>query len=134
MSQLTVQHESGDRFAIQIRGHRVIVDQPGSGDAGPTPTELFVAGIAGCAGFFARKFLARHGIEDGELSVACDYTWASDHSRVEAVTLRIESARGIPEDLRPALVRVLEHCTVHESLRTPLTVTFEIETKVPVAV
>ena len=134
MSRLTVQHESGDRFAIQIRGHRVIVDQPASGDAGPTPTELFVAGIAGCAAFFARKFLARHGIEDGELSVACEYTWASDHSRVEAVALRVESARGIPEDLRPALMRVLEHCTVHESLRVPMTVTFEIETRVAAAI
>jgi Pyruvate phosphate dikinase, AMP/ATP-binding domain len=36
----------GDKYAIDIRGHRVRVDQPlnaGDDDTAPTPTELFVA-------------------------------------------------------------------------------------------
>lgn len=128
MSQIAVRHEAVDRFRIQIRGHEVVVDQPApaSGDAGPTPTELFVASLAACAGFYARRFLARHGVADGELSIACDFGWASDHSRVTAVALRVETPRGIPEELHSALMRVLEHCTVHESIRETPTVSYEI--------
>ena len=51
MDEMTVRHQGGDRFEIDVRGHRVIVDQPsgaGGSDKGPTPTELFVAGLASC--------------------------------------------------------------------------------------
>ena len=126
MSQISVRHEAADRFRIVVRGHEVVVDQPGSGDAGPTPTELFVASLAACAGFYARRFLARHGVADGELGVTADFTWSADHSRVTAIALRLETPRGIPDDLRPALQRVLDHCTVHESLRLVPAVTYEI--------
>ena len=50
---LHVTWQSEDRFDIQIRGHTITVDQPteiGGDDVGPTPTELFVAGLASCVG------------------------------------------------------------------------------------
>ena len=128
MSQIVVHHEEIDRFRISVRGHDIIVDQPGpaSGDAGPTPTELFVAALAACAGFYARRFLARHGLADGDLSIACDFAWASDHSRVTAIAMRVETPTGIPAELHPALMRVLEHCVVHESIRAVPTVSYDI--------
>jgi putative redox protein len=128
MSQITVRHDTNDRFSIDLRGHRIVVDQPppASSDAGPTPTELFVASLAACAAFYARRFLARHGVADGELVVTADFAWAADHSRVAAVAIRVETPRGIPEALRPALVRVLDHCTVHESIRQELVVNFHL--------
>jgi len=63
---IAVTHVSGDRFAIQVRGHRLVVDQPvadGGQDAGPTPTELFVGSLAACVAFYARRFLARHDLD-----------------------------------------------------------------------
>ena len=126
MSQISVRHESGDRFRVSVRGHDVVVDQPQTGDAGPTPTELFVASLAACAGFYARRFLSRHGVADGELSVSCDFGWAPDHSRVESIAIRIETPDGVPDELRAPLERVLDHCTVHESLHVAPAITFEI--------
>jgi putative redox protein len=35
----------------------------GGGDVGPTPTELFVAGLASCVAFYARRYLRRHDID-----------------------------------------------------------------------
>lgn len=135
MSHLEVQHEALDRFRIRIRGHEVVVDQPhpASDDAGPTPTELFVASLAACAGFYARRFLARHGLSDGGLTVACDFEWAPDHSRIVSIALRVEIPGGVPDALRPALLRVVDRCTVHESIRHGLAVTSEIATA-PLAV
>ena len=119
MTAITVRHEANDRFRISIRGHEVVVDQPApaSGDDGPTPTELFVASLAACAGFYARRFLARHGLRDGELAISCEYGWTEDHSRVDSIALRVELPAGIPEGLEAPLLRVIEHCTVHESIR-----------------
>ncbi len=51
MSSITVSHVAGDRFAIELGEHTLMVDQPiqdgGEGTA-PTPTELFVASLASC--------------------------------------------------------------------------------------
>lgn len=131
MPHLEVHHETLDRFRIRIRGHEVVVDQPrpaSDDDAGPTPTELFVASLAACAAFYARRFLARHGLSDGGLVVASDFEWAPDHSRVAAVALRVEVPGGVPDALRPALLRAVERCTVHESMREGVAVSCAVAT------
>jgi putative redox protein len=58
--ELQVRHLGDDRFAIDVRGHEIVVDQPvdaGGQDTAPTPTELFVASLAGCVAFYARRYL-----------------------------------------------------------------------------
>src|SRR6266508_4543566 len=62
---LAATHLHGDAYEIQIRGHRLTVDQPveaGGANLGPTPTELFAASLAACVGFYAGRFLRRHGL------------------------------------------------------------------------
>jgi putative redox protein len=128
MPAIAVRHEARDRFRISIRGHELVVDQPApaSGDDGPTPTELFVASVAACAGFYARRLLARHGLVDGGLAISCEFTWAPDHSRVAAIALRVEVPEGLPAALEPALLRAIDGCTVRASLRNAPAVTCEI--------
>ena len=61
---ITVQGISGYSYRVTMGEHDVIVDQPreeGGDDRGPTPTDLFVAGLASCAAYYAGKFLARRG-------------------------------------------------------------------------
>jgi putative redox protein len=131
---ITITHEHGDRMAIRVRGHNLVTDQPISGggdDAGPTPTELFVASLAACAGFYAERFLRRHGPDAG-LSITCDFAMSTDRpSRVASVDLRIDVPGPLREDLREALLRAVDQCTVHNSLRTPPAVHVEIRDSVP---
>lgn len=125
---ITVRHELRDRFRIAIRDHDLVVDQPAphSDDAGPTPTELFVASLTACAGFYARRFLARHGLADGELAVDCSWEWAPDKTRVGAVAITVTVPMALSPELEAGLRRAIDHCTVHESLRTAPVVTYEI--------
>ena len=130
---ITVTHVRGDRMAIRIRGHDLVADQPmdaGGEDAGPTPTELFVASLAACVGFYAERFLRRHAPDVG-LSVTCDFAMSTDRpSRVASVDLRIDLPVPLRADLRDALLRAVDHCTVHNSLRTPPAVRMEIRDSV----
>ncbi len=116
---ITVRHEAKDRFRIAVRGHELFVDQPppASDDTAPTPTELFVASLAGCAAFFARRFLARHGLGDAELTVACDYDWAPDHSRVDRIVMRVELPEALSPELEAGMLRAIDRCTVEASIR-----------------
>jgi putative redox protein len=123
MPNLSVTHQTGDRFQLRVRGHRLTCDQPladGGTDQGPTPTELFVASLAACVGFYARRFLARHHLDAAGLRVEADFTMSPNRpARVATVTLRLLLPQPLAENRRRALLAVVDHCTVHNSLRTP---------------
>ncbi len=128
MSRICVRHEERDRFRVAIGAHELVVDQPApaSGDEGPTPTELFVASLAACGAFYARRFLARHGLADGALTVTADFAMADDHSRVASITLRVETPDEVPPGLRGPLERAVHGCTVHRSIRQAPEVSLEV--------
>ena len=122
MSNITVRHVDGDRFAIEARDHVLTVDQPlaaGGDDTAPTPTELFVASLASCVAFYARRYLARHDLPTTGLRVLAAYDMAQRPARVGSVSLDITLPDGVPGDQRDRLLAVASHCTVHNSLITP---------------
>lgn len=120
--RVTAEHLTGDRFTIDIRGHRVSVDQPisaGGDDTAPTPTELFVASLASCVAFYAHRYLVRHGVPSRGLSVSADFAMAARPARVGSITLTLNVPEGLPADRRDALLAVASHCTVHNTLGLP---------------
>jgi len=117
---IVVRHLGRDRLQVKVGGFELISDQPvedGGEDTGPTPTELFVAGLAGCIAFYAERFLRRHDAVQG-LRVTCSYRWAEHPHRVGEIELDVE-APGLRPSLREALMRVIDQCTVHNTLRQP---------------
>ena len=123
MPNLSVTHQTADRFELQVRSHRLLCDQPpadGGGDQGPTPTELFVGSLAACVAFYARRFLARHDLASGGLRVDAAFTMSTDRpARVDTITLRLIIPQPLAPTRRRALLAVVDHCTVHNSIRTP---------------
>jgi uncharacterized OsmC-like protein len=126
---ISVDWASGDSFVIDVRAHFLTVDQPyadGGQDLGPTPTELFVASLAGCVGFSAERFLRRHDIVPDGLRVECDFEMGERPARVERIEIRLRLPAGFPESRRAALLAVVEHCAVHNSLAKPPAVEIEV--------
>jgi uncharacterized OsmC-like protein len=123
MPTLSVAHQTADQFELRVRGHRLLCDQPltdGGGDQGPTPTELFVGSLAACVAFYARRFLARHDLDPGGLRVEADFTMSADRpARVDTITLGLIIPQPLAPPRRRALLAVVDHCTVHNSIRTP---------------
>lgn len=121
-NHVTVRHLEQDRFSIGVRGHILYVDQPesaGGTDTAPTPTELFVAGLASCVGFYARRYLARHGIATDGLAVSADFETGGRPNRVTRIIIAVEPPPGLPEERRAAFLAVASHCTVHNTLADP---------------
>jgi putative redox protein len=118
---LTVTHMFEDAFEVEVRGHHLTVDQPvdaGGADLGPTPTELFAAALAACVGFYAERFLRRHGLPADGLRVHCTATMSSEPpTRVAMINLRLTGLPPLLERQREVLLAVVDHCTVHNSIR-----------------
>ena len=127
MGKMQVVGGEGDRFLVDIRGHLVGLDQPvadGGRDTGPTPTELFVASLAGCVAHYARRFLRRHGLPE-DVHVDVDWGVAKAPARVGSIRLNVR-APGLPAALMPRFDSVISHCTVHNSMVQAPDVTFEV--------
>lgn len=117
---VSVSHLGGDRFEIAVRDHVVTVDQPealGGEDTAPTPTELFVASLASCTAFYARRYLARHGLPVEGLRVETSYEMGTRPSRVTRFDVRVLVPEGVPPERHAALLAMVDHCTVHSTLQ-----------------
>ena len=119
----------GQAFSVRVRQHALVVDQPVSGggeDSGPSPTELLVASLASCVAYYAATFLRRHAPLP-ELTVRCDYAMAAERpSRVARVALDVDVPGPLRADVRDALLRAVDKCTVHNTLRMPPEVTISV--------
>src|SRR5579859_3885360 len=96
---LSVHHRDGDQFEIDIRTHTVLVDQPiadGGTDAAPTPTELFIAGLASCVAFYARRYLARHDLSADGLAVDVDWDMGAHPARIRDIAIRVTPPPSLP--------------------------------------
>ncbi len=119
---LSVRHLDGDQFAIDVRGHTLIVDQPvadGGNDEAPTPTELFLAGLASCVAFYARRYLVRHEQATDGLAVSLEYELGSRPARVATARIVVTPPPSLPAERLQAFLAVASHCTVHNSLSEP---------------
>ena len=126
---VSVDFLEGERYAIGVRGHALLVDQPagaGGADSAPTPTELFVASLASCVAFYAGRFLDRHHLDRSHLRVTAAFTMATDRpARVTSVRLTV-TAPSLPVERHAALYAVVSKCTVHNSLHQPPSVDIDI--------
>jgi putative redox protein len=122
-----VHHEGGDRYRVEIGTHALTVDQPDTGDAGPTPTDLFVASLASCVAHYAGRFFARHGVDPDGFGVDATFSMSTDRpARVGRIDLGLRLPRAFPDELRERLAAVVDHCTVHNSIMTPPEVRVEL--------
>jgi putative redox protein len=128
--RVIVRHVNDDAYAIITRGHTMLTDQPvadGGSDAAATPTELLVASLASCVAFYAGRYLLRHGLDRAGLAVTAEFEMAADRpTRVGAVRLRITVPGGVPPQRTDALLAVVSHCTVHNTLRRQPDVSIEL--------
>jgi uncharacterized OsmC-like protein len=84
-------------------------------DTGPTPVELFVAGIAADVAQHACRYLHRLGLPAG-VTVTARYRTELRPARLGEIGLEV-SVTDLPTGLRSSLINVLEHCPAYETLR-----------------
>ncbi|MFI6010115.1 OsmC family protein [Streptomyces sp. NPDC051243] len=128
---LEVTHLDGDAYAVEVRGHQLLVDQPteaGGKDTAPTPTELFAASLATCVAYYAGRYLRRHGLHHTGLRVQAEFTMATDRpARVASVRVVLTPPPALSPQRHAALLAVASHCTIHNTLRRPPEIDIELE-------
>ena len=128
-SPIVVTHDTGARFAIQIRSHELFVDQTlngGGSDSAPTPIELLGASLASCIAYYVHHFFHTRGLPANALRVEVSPRSARDPHRVESFAVTIFLPADIPDRYLPLIQRVIDACPAHNTLTMGATVAVKI--------
>lgn len=109
---------SDSKFEVTTRGHRLICDQPrdnGGEDAGMTPPELFLAGLASCAGYYAAQYLKTRALMVDRLSVRATAVKMTSPTRLGSFRIEV-NAPGLNPTHEKSMLRAVEACLLHRTL------------------
>ena len=129
---LTAVHDEGLRYVAEIRGHRIVTDQPhygGGADSAAMPLELLSAALGTCVVLYVHQFLATRALPTEGLRVEVASTMAEDRPRrVGRYGVAVHLPEGIPTELLPVIERVAAGCPAHATLAHPPQIDFELTT------
>jgi len=119
---MKIRHLGGWRFNVRCRGHQIVSDQPLEEDGentGMTPVELFVSSLGCCIGVYAKMFCERHKIPYEGMKIDLEWKMAGNPSRVSEFKATIHLEKDVEPDLAQGILRMVKHCTVHNTIRDP---------------
>lgn len=127
---IVVTHEGGLKFAAQLRGHRILVDQPtyaGGEDAGPMPIELLGVSLATCVALYVEQFCAARGLNREGMRVELEQIGARNPNRIGRFVLKVVLPEALPPHYQSMLDQVARSCPAHHTLELGAEVDLQIE-------
>lgn len=122
MSKITTHYKGDMLFESQLGEHKVQIDVPasmGGSDRGPTPPELFVASLGSCIGAFVADYCGRAGVDTRDMTVDVTFDKADEPTRLINLKVLVNVPHGECDERRKkAILRVAQHCPVHETIST----------------
>jgi putative redox protein len=120
MPSAVVRRRQGYEHEVEIREHRLIVDEPeedGGTDRGPAPSELLAASLGSCTAITVEMYADRKEWGLGTVEVAVDYTKAtSDKPPTFDVTITLGAE--LSEETRQKILVIAGKCPVHRALKS----------------
>jgi putative redox protein len=118
MKHAVARRREGYEHEVEIREHRLIVDEPetsGGRDQGPTPTELLSASLASCTAITIEMYADRKEWDLGEVEVTADFAEATADSPAK-FKVDIRSPAELTEEQRDRILTIAHKCPVHRAL------------------
>lgn len=120
--EIRVNLTSGRKVETEIRGHRVVTDQPresgGEGSA-PAPFDLFLASIATCSGYYVLDFCRARNIPAEDIHLVMRVERDAEKKMIGKISIEVRLPAAFPERYRAAAVRVVDLCSVKKHILDP---------------
>ena len=120
MDLITVTRKAGLAFTMRLRDHVLTSDMSvgeGGRDMGPNPVELLACSVGSCLATMTQEYCDRHGYTNGDVAVRLTLELAVDPKRIAVLVADVELPKGMPEDAKQEVRRLLDHFPVPETLR-----------------
>ncbi len=119
MRRAVVRRRKGYEHEIEMREHRLIIDEPvekGGTDLGPMPSELLAASLGSCTAITMEMYAARKEWGLGTVEVAVDFTEATVDDP-PTFDVQITLGAQLSDENRDRLLTIAGKCPVHKALK-----------------
>lgn len=120
--EMKIAYRSGKKFVATCRGKQLIIDQPlesGGTDEGMTPPEAFIASIGSCMGVYVLNYCRNANINPTDMILSIEWTKGKNPARISKIKVEIKMPKGKIESRSEAILKVANHCLVHQTLLQP---------------
>ncbi len=120
MDLITLKHEKGLCFSVEVRGHKFLVDMPKDSkgeNQGPSPADLLASALGACMGMHMALYCQTVGLscEGMEMNLVYNLVQEKDRKRIGAITIDVNLSRNFGER-EAALLRAAQNCIVRNTL------------------
>lgn len=131
MSTITTCYKGDMLFRMKIGNHTLNIDVPpamGGKDRGPMPPPLFIASLGSCLAPLVADYCSHREMDARDMAVDVSLEKTEHPTRLTGirVTVTLPHADCSEQRCRDALLRVAEHCPVHQTIETVQGVKFDI--------
>ena len=116
---------------LSMRGHLIVSDEPqdnGGSDAGPTPTELVLSGLAACTVSTLRMYADKKGWEvdriDVELGIQIEKTETGQIAHLENT---IEITGNVSPEQKERMLTIARKCPIQRLLTNPMNISTKLK-------
>ena len=130
--QVRVRHGKNKQSEAFARFHRVVCDQPfdeAGSDTGMTPPELMLAALGCCAMHDASEYLKTRHLALAEVALRVTAEKGGRPTRLTEIAIEVD-APGLGIRARKGLLRAVETCLLHRTLKDPPKVRIAMATQV----
>jgi putative redox protein len=120
MKRAVARRRQGYEHEVEIREHRLIVDEPeqtGGTDQGPTPSELLAASLATCTAITVEMYAGRKEWGLGTVEVAVDYAEATTDDP-PTFDVNITLGAELSDETLQRIRVIAGKCPVHRALKS----------------
>ena len=117
--QATVRYLNGVSFEVDVRGHKVVCDQPRENqgaDTGMSPPEFLLSSLATCAGFYALQYLKTRSLTAEGLTVNVTASKQLGPARLASFFIEIVVPGLTDERHKEGVLRAAKSCLIHNTL------------------
>lgn len=120
--EMEISFPGGKKVDSHFKGFTVQTDQhekAGGEGTAPSPTELFLASIGTCAGFFALTFCDKRKLSTDGLKINVDFQANRKTFMIEKIVMKINLPGNFPEKYTEALIKAIDLCHVKKHFSQP---------------
>jgi len=119
VKRVVTRRREGYQHEVEIREHRLIVDEPedeGGTDQGPAPSELLAASLATCTAITIEMYANRKEWGLGTVQVEVEYTHGTS-DQPPTFDVMITLGAELSEESRQRILAIAGKCPVHRALK-----------------
>ena len=84
-----------------------------------TPPETFIAALGSCMGVYVLNYCKNVQINTNDMILSVRWEKASNPARISNIEVEICLPKMLSEERRQAIIKVAEHCLVHNTIHIP---------------